>query len=362
MAENTDVESKDNPSPVPGVGPGAQALLNAIKTPALLLDLKENILFANPAALVELPAARIGTQISFCIRHPALLDAINRVRRSGTPQEVEVQQTSATPLWYSVNVAPLELPFNGEFQGAMLVTLENRTEQRRVEAMRVDFVANASHELRTPLTSLAGFIDTLLGPAAGDEEARVRFLKIMQVQAERMSSLINDLISLSRIELRQHVRPTGPVELRTILKEVSEGLQNQTRQAGVKVNLDLPATPVVVKGDRNELYEVFENLLDNAAKYGADGNRIDVQLKKVENRHEFSWMVSVTDYGAGIASEHVPRLTERFYRVDAQSSRDKKGTGLGLAIVKHIINRHRGLLFITSEPARGTRVEVFLAS
>ncbi len=344
------------------VDPGARALLDAMEAPGLLLDLKENILYANTAALEELPAATIGTPISFCVRHPALLDALNKARQSALPQKVEVQQSFPNPVWYSINVAPLDLPFMGKTQSAMLVTLQNRTEQRRIEAMRVDFVANASHELRTPLTSLVGFIDTLLGPAADDEEARVRFLKIMQVQAERMSTLIDDLISLSRIELRQHVRPTGRVDLVTILREVVEGLQNQISQAGVQVNLDVPEETVEVTGDRNELYEVFENLLDNAAKYGSGGGKIDVRLAKVSGRQKFSWMVSITDYGAGIAREHVPRLTERFYRVDAQSSREKKGTGLGLAIVKHIVNRHRGLLAITSEVDKGTRVEVLLSS
>jgi len=358
---NTDKQQKSAQTPI-AANPTARALLDAMEAPGLLLDLKENIIYANPAALEELPAATIGTPISFSVRHPALLDALNKARQSGMPQKVAVQQSFPNPVWYSINVAPLDLPYQDEVQSAMLVTVENRTEQRRIEAMRVDFVANASHELRTPLTSLVGFIDTLLGPAANDKEARVRFLKIMQVQAERMSTLIDDLISLSRIELRQHVRPTGRVDLGTILREVVEGLQNQIGQAGVQVNLDLPAAMVEVTGDRNELYEVFENLLDNAAKYGADGKKIDVRLAKVANRQKFSFMVSITDYGAGIAKEHVPRLTERFYRVDAQSSREKKGTGLGLAIVKHIINRHRGLLTITSEVDKGTRVEVLLSA
>jgi two-component system phosphate regulon sensor histidine kinase PhoR len=226
--------------------------------------------------------------------------------------------------------------------------------------MRSDFIANASHELRTPLASLVGFIDTLMGAAANDAAARQRFLPIMRAQAGRMSKLIDDLLSLSRIEMRQHVRPTGKVDVAALLREVREGLAVQAVDAGVAIELDAPDAPAVVTGDRDELYETFENLIDNAIKYGGGGGRVEVKVTPAEHRAGGGYVISVVDFGAGIPPEHVPRLTERFYRVDADSSRRKKGTGLGLAIVKHIVGRHRGTLSIRSTPGQGTRVEVTL--
>ncbi|MEO6395395.1 MAG: ATP-binding protein, partial [Devosia sp.] len=173
-----------------------------------------------------------------------------------------------------------------------------------------------------------------------------------------MSKLIDDLLSLSRIEMRQHLRPTGSVELGAMLREVGEGLETQAKEAGVAIEISIEAA-ATIGGDREELYEVFENLIDNALKYGGEGGKVEVALGP--GRSGFDYLVSVTDYGAGIAPEHVPRLTERFYRVDAESSRKKKGTGLGLAIVKHILNRHRGRMVIHSRPGDGTRVEVLLS-
>jgi two-component system phosphate regulon sensor histidine kinase PhoR len=180
----------------------------------------------------------------------------------------------------------------------------------------------------------------------------------MRQQSARMSKLIDDLLSLSRIEMRQHLRPTGEVELRGLLEEVTNGLELQAKDAGVEITIAAPE-PIIVTGDRDELYEVFENLIDNAIKYGGDGGKVEIAL--VPGRNGYAATVTVTDHGAGIAAEHVPRLTERFYRVDAESSRKKKGTGLGLAIVKHILNRHRGLMTIRSRPGEGTRVDVELS-
>jgi len=242
-----------------------------------------------------------------------------------------------------------------------LVTFQSLTELKRVDAMRADFIANASHELRTPLASLIGFIDTLLGPAARDAAAREKFLGIMRVQSDRMSRLIDDLLSLSRIEMHQHVRPTGSVDLSGLLREVREGLQTQAKAADIDVVLTLPEAPVTLTGDRGQLYEVFENLIDNAIKYGADGKIVEVTLTATD-RPGLRHLVSIVDHGPGVEPEHVPRMTERFYRIDAESSRKKKGTGLGLAIVKHIIQRHRGQMSIKSKskPGEGLRVDVLL--
>jgi two-component system phosphate regulon sensor histidine kinase PhoR len=335
---------------------------DALADPCLILDRRSIVVHRNGAAASEFPGATPGQPISFSLRYPALLAAIDSARRTGIAQSIELQQTVPNETWHKVTVAPLtDRPRAGNEPPPLLVVImQSLTEARRIEALRSDFIANASHELRTPLASLVGFIDTLLGPAAGDPEARERFLGIMRTQAARMSKLIDDLLSLSRIELRQHVRPTGSVDLGRLLHEVSEGMLSQAEAAGMEVAITTPEGPVTVAGDHDELYDVFENLLDNAVKYGSDGKRVEMQLAPVSNRPGYAYAVTVTDFGAGIGSEHVPRLTERFYRVDAESSRKKKGTGLGLAIVKHILSRHRGVLSIRSRPGEGTKAEVLL--
>ncbi|MEO6012635.1 MAG: ATP-binding protein [Devosia sp.] len=327
-------------------------LADALPDPCFLLDRRLVVLHRNPPAAADFPTVAEGSLLTHSLRNPTLLGAIEAVRRSNAPQSVEMHQTVPNETWHRAYVAPLP---GGE--GRVVVTLQNLTDQKRLEQLRADFIANASHELRTPLTSLVGFIDTLLGPASKDEAARERFLGIMRQQAGRMSNLIDDLLSLSRIEMRQHLRPTGSVDMATLLREVAEGLEMQASEAGVKIDI-LADESIEITGDRNELYEVFENLIDNAIKYGGDGGKVEIAAGEGRAGHDYA--VTVTDYGAGIEAQHVPRLTERFYRVDAESSRKKKGTGLGLAIVKHIVHRHRGLMSIRSKPGEGTRVEVLL--
>ncbi len=240
--------------------------------------------------------------------------------------------------------------------GVMLF-FRDLTSARRLEAMRVDFVANASHELRTPLASLLGFIETLQGPARNDPPARERFLDIMRGQAQRMTRLIDDLLSLSRIEMRAHLAPEAVVDLRSIVAQMVDTLSALARERGVDIKVELPGEALLVRGDRDELLRVVENLVENAVKYGESGGRVDVALARTAgNLVEFS----VRDYGPGIAAEHLPRLTERFYRVDVAQSREKGGTGLGLAIVKHIVNRHRGHLTIDSKPGEGASFKVML--
>lgn len=331
---------------------------DALPDPSIIVDRRSVIVHLNGPAMRHFPGVTIGNPIAFTLRFPQLLSAIETARL-GAIQTIQLHQTVPTETWYQTTVAPLaaEDPANA---GILIITLQSLTEAKRLESLRTDFIANASHELRTPLTSLVGFIDTLLGPAANDKEARERFLGLMRGQATRMAKLIEDLLSLSRIEMRQHMRPTAPVELGGLLREVAEGLQTLAEDSGTTLNVQTPESPVTVSGDRDELYEVFENLVENAIKYGADGDTIDITLSAEAGRTGFDALVSVVDHGVGVAPEHVPRLTERFYRVDAESSRKKKGTGLGLAIVKHIVTRHHGLLSIKSQPGQGTRVDVLL--
>jgi two-component system phosphate regulon sensor histidine kinase PhoR len=215
--------------------------------------------------------------------------------------------------------------------------------------------------LRTPLASLLGFVETLQGSARNDAVARERFLDIMRQQAQRMTRLIEDLLSLSRIEMRLHLHPTTSVDLTAIAAHILDTLAAFAKDSGLEIVADLPKRPVMVLGDRDELLRLFENLLTNAIKYGEGGGKIEVALATSEpagGRREA--VLSVQDYGPGIAQEHLPRLTERFYRVDVEQSRQKGGTGLGLAIVKHIVNRHRGTLEIHSEPGAGARFVVSL--
>jgi two-component system phosphate regulon sensor histidine kinase PhoR len=338
--------------------PQMRALVDALPDPTLVLSTRSLVVHLNPPAAAQFPNVVAGNPIVFGLRQPALLSAIERAVMSGITQTIDLHQTVPNETWHRVTVAPVT-GLDGAPGTYLVMTLHSLTEQKRAEAMRGDFIANASHELRTPLTSLIGFIDTLLGPAAKDSEARLRFLTIMRSQAERMSKLIDDLLSLSRIEMRQHVRPTGAVDLPALLREVAELLGPQLGDAGTTLRLDLPDGPVMVSGDREELFEVFENIMDNAVKYGGQNGAIEVSLAPT-TKPGFAHLVTIIDHGPGVAEEHVPRLTERFYRVDAESSRKKKGTGLGLAIVKHIVSRHRGELTIRSRPGEGTRVEVAL--
>ena len=248
-----------------------------------------------------------------------------------------------------------------------VVTLHDVTELKRAEQMRADFIANASHELKTPLATLTGFIETLRGPARDDAEARERFLAIMDGQATRMTRLVEDLLSLSRIELNEHVLPQGRVALAPLLQHLAEALELRAGERDMTIVLTLPADLPDVQGDRDELAQVFQNLLDNAIKYGRLGTEISVGAATAGRRTASAGRgsaafvaVAIKDHGDGIPREHLPRLTERFYRVDTARSREMGGTGLGLAIVKHIVNRHRGFLDIESTPGEGSVFTVSL--
>jgi two-component system phosphate regulon sensor histidine kinase PhoR len=228
--------------------------------------------------------------------------------------------------------------------------------------MRSDFIANASHELRTPLASLKGFIETLRGPARGDSISRERFLGIMETQADRMTRILDDLLSLSRIEMRAHIPPAGETDLVPILQSVMQALEPIAKDARISIMLNPVDAPARVRGDADELVQVFQNLIQNAIKYGRDGGKVDITVKRMpaEGRKAERFAITVADDGPGIAREHLPRLTERFYRVDTATSRARGGTGLGLAIAKHILNRHHGELDISSEPGKGSTFTVVL--
>jgi two-component system phosphate regulon sensor histidine kinase PhoR len=244
----------------------------------------------------------------------------------------------------------------------LLLQFRDTSEQSRLAQLRADFIANASHELRTPLASIKGFIETLQGPARDDAPARTRFLEIMATQAHRMNRILDDLLSLSRIEMRAHLRPEGEVDAGELVAQVIRGLEPLAREAEVTLSLRPSTALARVRGDRDELEQVLQNLIHNAIKYGRKSGTVDIELteRAAAKGRRHALAITVRDDGPGIAPEHLPRLTERFYRVDTARSREKGGTGLGLAIVKHILNRHRGELEITSEVGRGSQFTIVL--
>jgi two-component system phosphate regulon sensor histidine kinase PhoR len=340
----------------------AEALLANIPDPVILVDRRVIVIEVNPAARALLPALKLRHPLSFALRAPDVLDGIEEVLRTGAPLKTLYTTRVPTERAFEVQIGALPMP-DGPAGGQpnVVLFLRDLTSARRLEAMRVDFVANASHELRTPLASLLGFIETLQGPARNDATARERFLAIMKTQAHRMTRLIDDLLSLSRIELREHVAPTRAVDLARIARQMVETQGPLARERGVVLTLETDG-PHPVPGERDELLRVVENLVENAVKYGGSGGRVVVSVTRatepLPRRAEV--VLAVRDEGPGIAPEHIPRLTERFYRVDVASSRDQGGTGLGLAIVKHIVNRHRGRLVIESAPGTGTTVRAIL--
>jgi two-component system, OmpR family, phosphate regulon sensor histidine kinase PhoR len=347
--------------------PAMEATIAGIPDPVIVVDRQIVVAFNAPARAIA-PTLTRNEPISLALRIPDVLEAIRvagATRQSQRVEFVERVRADRVPAerWSEAFVNPVSIgsTASGVPRELVLVTLRDLTPLRQVEQMRADFIANASHELRTPLASLSGFIDTLQGSARDDAQARERFLGIMKAQAHRMARLIDDLLSLSRIELKAHLQPTTPVDLAAIVRQVSDGLQTLARDRGVEIAIAKPGSPLVVRGDRDELIRVFEKLVENALKYGAPGKRIDIALGREPGpRGDEEAVVSVRDYGPGIAPEHIPRLTERFYRVDVAESRAQGGTGLGLALVKHIVARHRGRLGIDSTPGTGATFTIRL--
>jgi two-component system, OmpR family, phosphate regulon sensor histidine kinase PhoR len=341
-------------------GDPLRAIVSGLPDPVIALGRDGRVVALNEPALALAPALRQGEPVTLALRMPELTEAIDRACTRGEQQRVEYSERVPLDRWFEAVAMPVKRAPDARIPDFVLLTFRDLTPLRRVEEMRADFVANASHELRTPLAALSGFIETLQGPARDDAKARERFLGIMQEQARRMARLIDDLLSLSRIELNAHRRPDAPVELIPIVRQVVDGLQTLARDRGVTIEVEADDA-LTVFGDRDELVRLFENLVENALKYGATGKRVDVKLSRgltADGRAEA--VVSVRDYGPGIAPEHLPRLTERFYRVDVRESRAQGGTGLGLALVKHILNRHRGRLSIESASGAGATFTVHL--
>ena len=337
-------------------------VVDAVPEPAIVLDGAGYLMHANRMAEDLFGARRRGGHVASMSRDPELLAAVDQALASGETAAVELHERVPVERRLLATVAPLERSRPGAAGPSLLIAFRDLSEQDRLAKMRADFVANASHELRTPLASLRGFVETLQGAAKDDAQARERFLKVMSEQAERMTRLIDDLLSLSRVEMREHLPLSERVDLNDALSHVIQALQPIAAEAGTTIEFRRLDGPALIRGDRDEIVQVFQNLVQNAIKYGKRGGCIDVHVTReaAGGGRPVRFVAAVRDDGPGIAPQHLPRLTERFYRVSAAASREKGGTGLGLAIVKHILNRHRGELAITSKVGEGSTFAVIL--
>lgn len=341
----------------------AQTIVDGLPDPLVALDRHRRIVRTNRAARGLLGPVGNVRDVSTAFRQPPLLAAIDGLLETGPdgnftgPDQTAVEFVLSGPPELDMIAHLRRLPKAAADGSLALIVLHDTTALRRAERMRADFVANASHELKTPIAGLAGFIETLRGPARDDASARERFLGIMADQADRMRRLVDDLLMLSRIEQHEHARPDAEVDVGRVLKGVLDLLQLKASSRKVTLELTLDSSLAKAVGDYDELTIVFQNLVDNAIKYAKPATTVRVAARpETEDRVA----VSVSDEGDGIPAVHLPRLTERFYRVDAARSRQLGGTGLGLAIVKHVVNRHRGRLDIQSTPGKGSTFTVML--
>jgi len=336
---------REAPSSAPVERDDSANLLAAFEDPLMVVG-DGRVLIANQAARTLLGAHIEGSDVRLAIRHPA---AAGHLADGGeAPARIELVGLGELGRPWEMHVNPLP-------DGSRLVRLVDQSLARAAEQMRVDFVANASHELRTPLATLIGFIETLQDEAAVDPATRQRFVGIMAGEALRMRDLLDDLMSLSRIEAERFAAPRDTVDLRPLLLEVRDALQPFAGERTIRV--ERGSGDALVSGDRGQLAQMLNNLVVNALKYGRPGTQVRIRLR---DAGPDLVSLSVIDRGDGIPADHIPRLTERFYRVDPGRSRQVGGTGLGLAIVKHIVLRHRGRLDIKSKLGEGTKVEITL--
>ena len=338
------------------IGSNLDLVIDSLDEPILLLDKERVVSRSNRAAELVLGEDLVGQSVIRVLRHPDVIRCIDVALESNETAKAEIRLLSPHQTTYRVTALPLlgDTPVG--------IVLKDVSPLIEAAQMRSDFVANVSHELRSPLTTLSGLIETLQGSAKDDAGAQERFLSIMAREAERMDRLIADLLSLSRVEENEKVRPTEPIDLRQLIRSVITNIceRDGTDQHNIVFDGKGDAR---VPGDSDQLIQVFQNLLENAVKYSRSDGTITVVLEREEQAPGFAgpvWRARIADEGEGIAPEHIPRLTERFYRVDSGRSREKGGTGLGLAIVKHIVSRHRGRLSIKSEMGTGTEISVTL--
>ncbi|MFZ1469006.1 MAG: ATP-binding protein [Paracoccaceae bacterium] len=346
--------TKDTDAGIPTV----QTMIAAFPLPSLVIGRCEQIVSANEKAETLLGKSGVDRHFTTTLRHPLLVEAVERSLLDNVSRSVSYQVIEfGSDVSYDVHLRPIA------GTGLLLLCFQNATDVERAEQMRRDFVSNVSHELRTPLTAMMGFIETLRGPARDDTEARDRFLGIMAGEAERMNRLVGGLLSLSQVETGERLRPTTRIDLRDVLVSMTGTLTPLALQRNVALHADVGQEPLSVMGDADQLLQVFTNLVENAIKYGDPEQTVAITPARIAHDPVLrgpAIAIEVADHGPGIDPIHLPRLTERFYRVDTHRNRALGGTGLGLAIVKHILNRHRGRLKITSQPGQGSQFTVIL--
>lgn len=336
---------------MPSASPLLLPLLNAFDDPAMLLN-GQSIIAANAPAKTMFGPSLEGHDIRLAIRHPQALDLIlARNDDAAASHDLDLIGIGSSERPWTLRLRPLT-------DGIRLLVLVDRTAQISAERMRTDFVANASHELRTPLSTIMGYSETLAEDGPLDEGLRQRFGATIHSESQRMLRIIEDLMSLSRIEADRYRAPAGSVDLGRVARIAIDDCRLQADQKNCRILLDVEPDMPAVRGDQGQLLQVTENLISNAIRYGSSGEapQIDVTISRTGDMA----LLSVRDHGEGVAPEHLPRLTQRFYRVDDARSQNSGGTGLGLAIVKHIVERHRGRLDIRSTPQVGTEVRVLL--
>lgn len=332
--------------------------LNGLSVAVFVIDAKQIIRFGNIAAQQRFGIDAKDDALFNVIPAKKCQKAVQRVLEGETTVSLELTLQDVVPTTFRLIVTRLDAVLKGKDARA-IVSLEDISHIREAEQMRIDFVANVSHELRSPLTSLSGFIETLQGPAKNDPVARERFLDLMLNDAQRMSRLIGDLLSLSKLQASERVAPQDTVDVESILRRVVASLEPISNSEETKVTLSVPQKLPMVIGDADELTQVFQNLIENGIKYSTRETEVEV-IAEVDPSHDNQLRISIRDHGEGIDPQHIPRLTERFYRIDKGRSRDMGGTGLGLAIVKHILIRHRAYLHIDSKVGSGSIFSVFL--
>lgn len=335
-------------------------LLAASPLPQIAIGGDERIVAINAAAEALFGPDMIGRHYIRAVRQPAVLDEIEVALQSGTRRDARyLGRSGSQEIAFRVTIAPLAIEGRNE---ALLVSFEDTSAVEEADRMRSDFIANLSHELRSPLTSLIGFVETLRGPARNDPEGQQRLLAIMERESRRMIMLVEDLMSLSRVEATERQRPSDPVDLPKVIENVVARLEPMIAQSASRVEVSVSKDFQQVRGSAQQLEQVVSNLIENALKYGG-GTPVTVSLEGPQVERLLGGQgvcLRVADQGPGIAAHHLPRLTERFYRVDSHRAREAGGTGLGLAIVKHIVNRHRGRMRIESTLGQGTTIKVLL--
>ncbi len=348
-AENTALQQ-----PASSASLTAADVLAVFPNPAIIVDNQGIATLVNPAAKIAFRGLDVGIGFHQWFRDASLWEAFSKVIADGKAVSVEHIEKRPLERAFRIDVAAIDPGIN-----AILMVFTEHTEALRVDRMRADFIANASHELRTPLTAVSGFLETLQGPARNDVVNRERFIVLMLEQTQRMARLIDDLLSLSRFETQSSPVKIQKIDIAHLAATTMDALAGLAAQHKVKIENKFTPAPLIVEGDPDELTQVFQNLIENAVKYGASGGRIEIGAA-TPNARETGFFVR--DFGAGIPPEHIPRLTERFYRVDVEASRQQKGTGLGLAIVKHILTRHRARLVIESRQGTGSTFTILFPS